>query len=236
MQKKKRLLWPLMGLTSIFAVSCKESFKNEPLTDTLLIYTQKNAAKGENLIGVKETGTGKVVINASDYQKITADEDFIICIKEVENFKQIWVYRFNGECIGWFDTFNHFSVPGNYYFGTNYNRSMYYFPKTKVLLRTYHSYSALNYVFIEEEGIWKIFSYDGDLVQTLPPKAKLLHNLSENKETFYVLSEEKEKVTLLNIENKETKTYSKEEWSKKSSELKSTEELSGLTLFEVHNF
>lgn len=234
---QRRLLLPLMGFIFLIVISCKENFKTLPLTETLVRYTQKDSSKKLNLIGVKETGTGTVVVKASDYQKITADENFIICTKQVQDFKQIWVYLLNGEFIGWFDTFNHFSEPGDYYLGTNYNQSYYYFPKTKTMLRSSSLYSGINYLLIKESNGWNIFTFDGELLLKLPQDAKVLHNLtSDGKEHFYQVVETKETVSLFDVKEKTTNVYPLKEWQKKAAQFKETKDFSHLTVIETANF
>lgn len=236
--KQKLCCYLLMGLTALILFSCDTNrFKTQPLTLNLATYYEKDA-KGEwNLQGVKEMETDRVIITPDNYVTIKADDNFISCIKVVDGVNQIWLYRFDGECIGWFDTLNHFSDPGNYYLATNYNRSYYYFPKTETLINTTNAYSAINYLFLQTESGWKIFSYDGDTVLSLPTEAKIIHCLSSDaKESLYVVSEQNGNMTLLNVETKETNIYSPQDWLRLFFDLKVVKELPHLTIMEKGDF
>lgn len=234
---QKKLCYLLMGLIALIMISCDTNkFKALPITETLATYYEQDANGEWSLLGVKEMRTDKVIIKPDNYEVIKADENFISCVKVVDGMKQIWLYCFDGECVGWFDTLNHITSQGNYYVATNYNQSMYYFPKTKILMRTNNSYSSVNYLFIQVEDGWRVFTYDGDMVIGLPLESKIIHNLtSEAKETIYVISEEKGKITLFDIETEEHMTYSLEEWLRQFPNLRVTKELPHLTIMEAQN-
>ena len=234
---QKKLCYFLVALVAFIMVSCDAKLKSLPISATLATFTEKDAAGKEDLLGVREMGTDKVIIKPDNFKIISADDCFITAVKMVDGVRQIWLYRFDGECVGWFDTYNYFSSPENYVIATNYNETFFYFPKTDMSITTFNSYSAVNYLFIQDDCVWKVYTYDGDLVTTLPLESKLIHNLtSDAKEAFYVITEDKEQVTLFDIEKKKTKTCTMKEWLDYVSDLRIVKEIPHLTILEVKNF
>lgn len=233
---KQKLFYFLMGLITLVMTSCNNKFKSVPLTATLATFTEEDALGNPNLIGVKDLLTEEVIIKPDTYANITADENLITCIKVENGYKQIQVYKHDGTELGLFDTFNHLTSPGDYYLGTNYNVSCYYFPKTHAAVRGRAWYTGIRYLFLETDSGWKVFTFNGELGLLLPENAKVVHNLtSEGKEKFYLVMEEKSNVVLLDIDDmKTTKVYTLQEWIKTISQ-KEEREFSHLTIIKTEN-
>ena len=150
-------------------LSCGSHSEVSPLTATLQTYTAQDADGEWTLRGVRETGTGSIVVSPDRYSRITADENFIVATKPENGMNVIWVYELDGKPVDWFDTFNHFksdrdSVKMDYYYGTNYDQQFYYFPKTGVAIRTKESARfepGKDYMLILDGNEWKAFTYDG---------------------------------------------------------------------------
>ena len=169
---RHRTIWMVVGWVVLTMAACGP--KTTPLTSTLETFAAKDAAGEWTLQGVRVTGTDSVVVVPDSYQQITFDGIFVICVKTVEGVKQIWVYRPDGELVGWFDTFNHIEAHWkkqgmDYYLGTNYNQWFYYFPKTGVSIRTQQAAREepdTLYLFVGDA--WKAFTCEGDSLSSLP--------------------------------------------------------------------
>lgn len=182
-------------------------------------------------MGVKDSEADTIVVPAKSYESISADAHFITCPKMEDGVKMYWIFRLNGESVGHFDQFTHWTYNGDYYLGTNYKRRYYYFPKTDVSLHTTQVYAeAVDLLLALDNSVWKAFTYSGELRMLIPQGAKVLHDTKTQQ--LYWLKEEQERIVLVNLESlKEAMSYSKRNWKLPASA--EVQELDHLTVIRV---
>lgn len=241
-------------------VACGGNSVVTPLNYTLETYTEQDASGEWRLRGVRESQTGTVIIKPDSYEQINCDDNFIICTKKDGLMAQIWVYYYNGEMVGWFDTFNHIVSPtfqssplssdepqqnqslnastSDYYIGTNYNIKSYFFPKTEVLINTRYAFEGTSHLLLYNTDVWQVITMDGNMQIRLPTDSKVVHNLtSDPKEEFFLVNESTNKVSLFDIDSgQEVKEYSVKEWQQLESNAFTVKQLEHLMILETKNF
>ena len=242
MKKTHILSFLVTGAIALLMVSCDSRPKATPLTGSLETFRAKDDAGNWSLSGVRITGTDSVVVGPDNYQRITADEHLIVCVKTSGGISRFWVYETDGRLIGSFDTFNHLmrredahDAKDGYYLGTDYNRKCYYFPRTKTAINTRQTYEGTHHLLLQDGEEWKLFTYDGEQLADLSQDATLIHNLTAaGKEEFFLATEEKEKVIVADIADKKTvSTYPRSAWNRFVAEQKDIRRLPRLTVIRT---
>lgn len=191
----------LIGAMALVMVACSTRHGSEPLTNTLETYKEKDAQGEWTLTGVYDIEVDTVVVKPDSYQSITADQHFITCIKKVGDVEMHHVFRLNGEPVGCFESFSHWTMGVDYYFGVNRLQKYYYFPKTRTSIQTTDVYSELPMCLCLRDGEeWKVLTYDGEQLLNLTQDATLVLEAADHSVgRFCWLKEEQGKLLLYDI-------------------------------------
>lgn len=227
---KKLLLHIVIGLSAIIIWGCTSSSSNETaLWGNLVSYTEE--VNGEEvLIGVKakygKTGEAdQIIITPDKYQRITADENFIICrMNDIE----IKVFNHDGTPFGEgvFDTFTSMPI-GKGYLGTKYKTRTFYFPTQKHIVITQNSLTTLKEVImLLDSGEWEIRNYDGDLLWKTPQlrAGETLWIIKNNSRYCIAIEKSKGKCTIYDVNGKELKSITSAQWRKDQTKLTAQKE------------
>lgn len=212
---KKKLFFIVAVMTGVLFSACQNSkIKEIPLTSTLTSYTIEDDSLGL-LTGVKEIKTQKILIAPGKYTDIHADQN-VITLKNDKN--QTVVYLPNGEKLGSYEMFTHWTYNGDYYLGVNYDKSSYYFPKTKTLLRPTTAYLAADVMILELKGLWNVVSYNGEIILNAPPKIWVLNNAKDKKteelSIVFKTDAAKKPYVVYNTQGKQLKQLSQKEFER----------------------
>lgn len=151
----------------------------QPLIHSLVTYTDKDDSGEWCLKGVKDAEADMVVVPPGRYQCITADSRFITCTKLEDDVEMQWVYQLNGDFVGQFEHFTHWTAGCDYYLGVNYTQRFYYFPKTDTHVwasQIYEDEEADSILFMLVDDEWKAYTYNGDQLNYPLPDAEVIHN------------------------------------------------------------
>ena len=161
----RRIKMLLIGIVAAGCLAgCKQAPDGRALADGLSLYEVKDEA-GTTLTGVRRATDGKVIVEPGAYMEVRAEEHFIVCRKGTYSFEVF--FRDSGKRLGKFDTFTRFTREGcDYYLGTSYRASCYYFPKYGLDLRATEVESGLHELRLKVNGKWQTRKYDGTPADT----------------------------------------------------------------------
>lgn len=242
MKKKNVLIW---CAATLLCASCQNSETREtPLTETLVTYVQEapltetlatdihEKGKPHLLIGVKDTKNKKVIVPPDEYTDIKADENFIT-LKDGKN--RTVVYFKNGQKLGIYEFFNHWTDNGNYYLGTNYNLSSFYFPDTNSQYLATAVYPCSNAILLELQHYWLLVDYNGKELLHTSPKIWILNNAKQahQEDILIVFKTGKEKApySAFNSQGKLVKNLTQREFNKMQSSFTNTKKLGMESLY-----
>lgn len=190
----------LMGMLLCAITSC--SLKERPLNDNLVIYEENSIDKRTVFLGVKDFKTDTIVIKAGPYVDIITDGNIINCI---DDSGTPCVYKLDGTMLGRFDTFTHWTDNGDYYLGTDYNKSIYYFPQNGDIVRALYTNNFGDYMFIETEGSLEIRTPYGEIKSTFA-KPLIVIREKGGEEKISIAQQVGDNFCLYDINKKELKT------------------------------
>ena len=127
---KKLINFMIAALLLPFA-GCKDAPREQPLAEGLVVYKEVNET-GDTLTGVRRTADSTVLVTPAAYREVRAEEHFIVCRRGEYSYEVF--FRKDGKRLGKFDTFTRMVRDScDYYFGTSYRTSCFYFPKPHVV-------------------------------------------------------------------------------------------------------
>ena len=123
---KKLINFIIAALLLPFA-GCKDAPREQPLAEGLVVYKEVNET-GDTLTGVRRTADSTVLVTPAAYREVRAEEHFIVCRRGEYSYEVF--FRKDGKRLGKFDTFTRMVRDScDYYFGTSYRTSCFYFPQ-----------------------------------------------------------------------------------------------------------
>lgn len=230
----KKLVFMTMGLVALIVASCGYKSEIKPLTDQLVTFTVKND-EGKILTGVQNELTDKTIVMPNQYTEISADENTISC---ADANHQVTAFTINGEHIGIFDMFTHWTEDGDYYLGTNYNNYCYYFPQQKMLIRASASYNTPQYLFIKSEDGWEYRDHYGAIKGKMPNACALIKRKDKKQqdELLFVMKDEKRGGYFVYrlLEDKALAKLSATAWTSKQKILQQVQVAGDITIYEAN--
>ncbi len=178
------------------------------------------AEDGETvLIGVSDPQSGQIIVPPADFISATGDKNVIICRSSKDKF---YVYKTNGEQLGVFDLFTHWTENGNYYLGSKYNLQVLYFPLNDEIIQCTQSFSEIDAILLFMEGKWQIRDYYGKLLWTIPSEFTLIRDIQQ-PDVFAIAIKEGYKYVLYDKNGKKLKTLTSKKWHKLQSKFENVE-------------
>lgn len=117
-------------------------------------------------------------------QKAYIDNDYVTVYKEEKQPMPVYTaYKKDGELLGTFDTFTRWNEGGaDYYQGTNYKRSLYYFPQTGLVVESEYAYKTYDMLLVRNGG-WQTVSLGGDLLWgAIPDSCTMMKELQPKEQ------------------------------------------------------
>lgn len=156
-----------IALLAFMLISCgPEKPQTWHLCDNLEAFTTHTPGDTTTLTGIRNRLTGDTMVTPQHFLSIEADS---FVVKALMPNKRFRVYSYRGLSIGGFsfDTFSRlrWDETTDFYIGTNYKRSYYYFPKRRKLIEITHaSVDGNGFTVPDTEGDSLRYDYHGNLV------------------------------------------------------------------------
>ncbi len=236
----KKLVFSLMMCAcALILASCGFKSQDAPLIDSLVTFTAKGTTPEAPKLGVRDIVTEKVLVVPGDYVKITADA-YVISCQGAD--KMCYVFDRTGKPVGApkFDLFVKMDINVDLYYGKTGTEEFYYFPKGKPFaISCTHSYLSAKNLFIEEDGFWEIYTFDGTVIGNFAKGSWLIKDLkSGDKEDCYILTLSDEKrpgCTITDLSGKVVKKLTASGWQRLQKKLKNKDIINSLPYAEVED-
>lgn len=158
---KKLINFIIAALLLPFA-GCKDAPREQPLAEGLVVYKEVNET-GDTLTGVRRTADSTVLVTPAAYREVRAEEHFIVCRRGEYSYEVF--FRKDGKRLGKFDTFTRMVRDScDYYFGTSYRTSCFYFPKLDETVRAQEVEVQPRCIRLKVKGEWQERNFEGTLL------------------------------------------------------------------------
>lgn len=222
----KHLYLALTVLVACALGAC-DKFNSEvnPLmgNETLSTFTALAEDGKTVLTGVANPQSGAVIVQPGEYMSVVGDSDVIIC-KPADG--KLHVYRLNGEKLGVFDLFTHWTENGNYYVGSKYNLQLFYFPKYNETLEVRDTFNQSDIMLMFVDGKWQVRDNFGKYLWQIPSAFTLIKDINSMDKYVFAIAG-KYAGALYDYKGNKLKNLSYTRWKKLQADLQNKHEYQG---------
>ena len=156
---RKKWIGPMLIVLLWAAAGCKETPRERILAEGLVLYTEVDET-GDTLTGVRRTADSTVLVVPAAYREVRAEEHFIVCRRGEYSYEVF--FRNDGKRLGKFDTFTRMVRDScDYYLGTSYRTSCFYFPKQAQVVRAQEVEILPRCIRLKVNGEWQERDFEG---------------------------------------------------------------------------
>ncbi len=225
----KHLYAALIVLTACILGACgRYESEVKPLmgNETLSTFTALAEDGKTILTGVAQPQSGSVVVEPADYISVVGDSNVIICKTPADKYH---VFKIDGEKLGVFDLFMHWTESADYYLGSKYGMQLLYFPRQAVSVTAQDIMDEVDVMLVCADGKWQVRDNFGKKLWDIPAAFTLIKDAG-SKDIFVIAITEKHSAVLYDKNGTKLKTLGAGRWNKLQKKLENKKEYQGGTV------